>query len=59
MKQPVRTDELIKLGDLGQRLAISLRRKAMALSTEGSGTGPWPGTARAFDTGSDANVKSC
>ena len=34
MAVPVRTDELIKLGDLGQRLAISLRRKTMALSTE-------------------------
>ena len=37
MAVPVRTDELIKLGDLGQRLAISLRRKAMALSTEVEG----------------------
>ena len=37
MAVPVRTDELIKLGDLGQRLAISLRRKAMALSTEVQG----------------------
>ena len=39
MAVPVRTDELIKLGDLGQRLAISLRRKAMALSTEVQGLG--------------------
>ena len=37
MAVPVRADERIKIGDLNQRLAVSLRRKTIALNTELTG----------------------